>query len=153
MICCLTLSLKKLLTSLKNLSRKIHNFDAMLHKVRNKVLIIIAESTNADFSKFILSSYFLYSELTFRGKKCNFGKKKKKNFLKSYFKICKSFSLWNYIFSPTFNSMCYVSTVLATVNCQQDPPNSLLEKIADLALFSTLKAVSLFYQKLKSKNI
>ena len=84
---------KKLLTSLKNLSRKIHNFDAMLHKVRNKVLIIIAESTNADFSKFTLSSYFLYSELTFRGKKCNFGKKKKKNFLKSYFKICKSFSL------------------------------------------------------------
>ena len=52
MICCLTLSLL-LLTSLKNLSRKIHNFDAMLHKVRNKVLIIIAESTNADFSKFI----------------------------------------------------------------------------------------------------
>jgi len=83
----------KLLTSLKNLSRKIHNFYAMLHKVRNKVLIIIAESTNADFSKFILSPYFLYSELTFREKKCNFGKKKKKNFLKSYFKICKSFSL------------------------------------------------------------
>ena len=84
MICCLTLSLKKLLTSLKNLSRKIHNFDAMLHKVRNKVLIIIAESTNADFSKFILSSYFLYSELTFRGKKCNFGKKKKEFFKKLF---------------------------------------------------------------------
>jgi len=75
---------KKTFNFLEKSQSKIHNFDAMLHKVRNKVLIIIAESTNADFSKFTLSSYFLYSELTFRGKKCNFGKKKKEFFKKLF---------------------------------------------------------------------